>query len=71
MRGIAHGMVVSREEISARADLRCKEGIFEEREMCIITKLIALSNILVRDVMTPQTFVVAANSTLTLKEIYD
>lgn len=69
--GSAHGMVVSREELSAMADIGHKEGVFAESEMRIIKNLVAFRNIQVRDVMTPRTVVVAAESSLSLKEIYE
>jgi CBS domain containing-hemolysin-like protein len=70
MGGSAHGMVVSREEISAMADIGHQEGVFAESEMRIIKNLIAFQNIRVKDIMTPRTVVVMADSQLSLKEIY-
>lgn len=70
MGGSAHGMAVSREELSAMADIGHQEGVFAESEMRIIKNLVAFRNILVRDVMTPRTVVVAAESSVTLNEIY-
>ncbi len=70
MGGSAHGMAVSREELSAMADIGQQEGVFAESETRIIKNLIAFQEILVRDVMTPRTVVVMADSKLMLKEIY-
>lgn len=69
MGGSAHGMVVSREELSAMADIGHQEGVFAENEMHIIKNLIAFQNIRVKDIMTPRTVVVMVNSQLALKEI--
>lgn len=71
MGGSAHGMVVSREELSAMADIGHKEGVFAESELRIIKNLIAFRSIQVHDIMTPRTVVVAARSSLTLKEIFE
>lgn len=69
MGGSAHGMLVSREEVSAMADIGHKEGVFAENEMRIIKNLITFQNIQVRNIMTPRTVVVMADSQLSLKEI--
>ncbi|EMR00865.1 CNNM domain-containing protein [Cesiribacter andamanensis] len=68
--GSAHGMAVSREELSAMADIGHQEGVFAENEMRIIKNLIAFQKVQVRDVMTPRTVVVMANSELSLKEAF-
>lgn len=63
-------MAVSREELSAMADIGQQEGTFAENGTRIIKNLVAFRNIKVRDVMTPRTVVVMVNSQLTLKEVY-
>lgn len=70
MGGSAHGMLVSREELSAMADIGQQEGVFAENETRIIKNLIAFQEIQVRDIMTPRTVVVMADSELSLTEIY-
>lgn len=70
MGGNTHGMAVSREELSAMADIGHQEGVFAENEMRIIKNLVAFQSIQVWDVMTPRTVVLAASSKLTLREIY-
>ena len=70
MGGSTHGMVVSREELSAMADIGQQEGVFAESETRIIKNLIAFQSILVKDVMTPRTVVVMADSEFTLKQVY-
>lgn len=70
MGGSAHGMAVSREELSAMADIGHQEGVFAENETRIIKNLIAFQEILVQDIMTPRTVVVMANCSLALEEIF-
>lgn len=70
MGGSAHGMVVSREELSAMADIGHQEGVFVESETRIIKNLITFQEILVQDIMTPRTVVVMASADLSLKEVY-
>lgn len=64
------GMAVSREELSAMADIGHKEGVFEESELRVIKNMIAFQNIKVRDIMTPRTVVVAAQHHLTVNDVY-
>lgn len=66
-KGITHLMgddknrsTFSRAEVSAMADIGEKEGIFEPSESKMIKNLIRFRNILVEDVMTPRTVMVAA-----------
>ena len=68
--GNAHGMAVSRAELSAMADIGHQEGVFVESEIRIIKNLVAFHEIQVRDIMTPRTVVVMAEENLTLSEIY-
>lgn len=70
MGGSGHGTLVSREELSAMADIGHQEGVFAESEMNIIKNLIAFQDILVRDIMTPRTVVVMANGVFTLEEVF-
>jgi CBS domain containing-hemolysin-like protein len=65
------GMAVSREELSAMADIGHKEGVFEESELRVIKNMIAFQNIQVRDIMTPRTVVVAAQENLSVQNIYE
>ena len=67
--GSAHGMAVSREEVSAMADMGQKEGIFAESETKVIKNLIAFREVEVKDIMTPRTVVVAAQQDMSLEEL--
>ena len=59
---------VSREEISAMANIGAEEGIFEEKENKIIQNLIQLKNIKVTEIMTPRVVVAVADENMLLKE---
>ena len=59
---------VSREEISAMANIGTKEGIFEEKENKIIQNLIRLGTVKVSEIMTPRVVVTVADENMSLKE---
>jgi len=59
---------VSREEISAMADIGTEEGVFKETENKIIQNLIRLKSVKVTEIMTPRVVVAAANENMTLEE---
>jgi len=58
---------VSREEISALADIGTEEGIFGEKENKIIQNLIRLKSIRVSEIMTPRVVVTVADENMTLE----
>jgi len=59
---------LSREEISAMANIGTKEGIFEEKENKIIQNLIRLRNVKVSEIMTPRVVVTTADENMALEE---
>jgi len=59
---------MSREEISAMANIGKEEGIFNEKENKIIQNLIRLKNIRVSEIMTPRVVVSVANENMTLDD---
>ncbi len=59
---------VSREEISAMANIGTKEGIFEEKENKIIQNLIRLRTIKVSEIMTPRVVVITADENMFLED---
>lgn len=59
---------VSREEISAMANIGLEEGIFEERENKVIQNLIRLKSFKVSDIMTPRIVVTVADEQMALQE---
>lgn len=62
---------ISREEVSAMANVGEEEGIFEENENKIIQNIIKLDNIKACDVMTPRVVAAIAPESMTLREFYD
>ena len=62
---------VSREEVSAMANVGEEEGVIEENENKIIQNIIKLDNIKAFDVMTPRVVAAIAPESMTLKEFYD
>jgi CBS domain containing-hemolysin-like protein len=59
---------VSREEISAMANLGAEEGVFDEKELRIIQSLVKLKNVKVSEVMTPRVVVTVADENMSLQE---
>lgn len=59
---------VSREEISAMANIGAAEGVFEEKENKIIQNLIRLNDITVKEVMTPRVVVSVADEELAVMD---
>ena len=64
------GNTISRDEISAMADIGQKEGIFEEGESRVLKNLLRFKQVKVEEIMTPRTVVVAAQQDKFVKEIY-
>ena len=61
-------LTVSREEISAMANIGTKEGIFKEEENKIIQNLIKLKTVKVSEIMTPRVVVTVADENMLLEE---
>ncbi len=59
---------ISREEISAMADIGLTEGVFEEKEQKIIRNLVRLKSVNVSDIMTPRVVITAADENMGLRE---
>ena len=64
----ANELTVSREEISAMANIGTEEGIFDEKENKIIQNLIRLKAVRVSEIMTPRVVVTVADENMSLKE---
>lgn len=64
----AGDQTVSREEISAMANIGTKEGVFEEKENKIIQNLIRLRDVNIDSIMTPRVVVSLAEENMTLEE---
>ena len=61
---------VSREEVSAMANIGEEEGVFDKSENKVIQNIIKLDDIKAYDVMTPRVVAGTAPETMTLKEFY-
>ncbi|MBQ0025122.1 MAG: DUF21 domain-containing protein [Bacteroidales bacterium] len=61
---------VSREEVSAMANVGEEEGVIDEDENKIIQNVIKLDNVKAFDVMTPRVVAAVASERMTLKEFY-
>lgn len=59
---------MSREEISAMANLGTEEGILEEKENKIIQNLVRLKTVKVLEIMTPRIVVTRADENMSLEE---
>ncbi|MCF6343032.1 MAG: hemolysin family protein, partial [Bacteroidales bacterium] len=59
---------LSREEISAMADIGTEEGVFDEKENKIIQNIIRLRNVKVSEIMTPRVVVTIADENMLLEE---
>lgn len=66
-----HRPAISREEISAMAELGHKEGIFEEEESNIFRNLIRFNSLRVKDIMTPRIVVVKFHEDTKISEVLD
>ena len=63
--------IISREELSAMADLGFNEGVFTEDENRIIQNIINLKKIKVTEILTPRVVVVSANENLLVENFID
>ncbi|MCQ2272457.1 MAG: CNNM domain-containing protein [Bacteroidales bacterium] len=61
---------VSREEVSAMADMAAEEGEIQLAENKIIQNIVRLESVLVEDIMTPQIVVSTAPEEMTVSEFY-
>ena len=61
---------ISREEVSAMANIGEEEGVFDKSENKVIQNIIKLDDIKAYDVMTPRVVAAIAPESMTLKEFY-
>ncbi len=61
-------VLVSREELTALADLGAQEGVVREEESRILKNLFRLEKVRVRDIMTPRTVVLALPASQTVAQ---
>ncbi len=62
--------VLSRADFTAMAELGSTQGVFDEGESNLLKSFLRFDSILVRDVMTPRTVVVAADETTTVRDFH-
>lgn len=62
---------ITRGELAVMTDIGEKEGVFQEGESRVIKNMLRFNSIMVKDVMTPRTVVLAANENLTVQELFD
>ncbi|MBX2837095.1 MAG: DUF21 domain-containing protein [Gammaproteobacteria bacterium] len=63
--------VLSRADFTAMAELGSRHGVFDEGESNIIKNLLRFNTVLVKDVMTPRTVVVAADEQTGVRAFHD
>ncbi len=64
----SEGPTVERGEVAALAKIGLREGVFTKYEARILTNLVKLRSITVRDIMTPRTVMAVASEQLTIEE---
>lgn len=62
---------VSREEVSAMVNVGEEEGVIEKEEKRMIQNLLKLDEITAHEIMTPSVVVTMADSSMTVKDLYD
>lgn len=66
-----HGSILSREEFHAMTHIAEEEGVFEENESAIIKNLITFKEVLAKDIMTPRTVMITADSDTTIRAFFE
>jgi CBS domain containing-hemolysin-like protein len=62
---------ITRGELAVMTDIGEKEGVFQEGESRVIKNMLRFNSIMVKDVMTPRTVVLASDENLTIQELFD
>ncbi len=62
--------VLSRADFQAMTDLGHREGVFDKSESKIIRNLLRFNSIVVKNIMTPRTVMVAAEESMTIRDFY-
>ena len=61
----------SRDEMEAMAKIGAKEGLLENKELKIVTNLMRLQQLSVRDIMTPRPVIFSASEKMTVKDFFN
>lgn len=67
----SHGSNWNREDFHAMADIAQEEGVFEENESAIIKNLITFKEVEAKDIMTPRTVLITADSDTTIQQFFE
>jgi len=62
--------VLSRADFQAMTDLGHREGVFDKSESKIMRNLLRFNSIVVKNIMTPRTVMLAAEESMTINEFY-
>lgn len=63
--------VLSRREFTMMTTMAQQQGVLDKHESGILNNLLRFKQVLVRDIMTPRTVIVAADETQTIRDFYD
>lgn len=66
----ASAYTFSRDEMEAMAQIGAKEGVLETKELKIVTNLMSLHQLSVRDIMTPRPVVFSVSENMTVKDFF-
>ncbi len=66
-----HGSILSREDFRAMTNIAEEEGVFEENESVIIKNLLTFKEVLAKDIMTPRTVLITADSDVTIQTFFE
>ena len=66
-----HGSILSREDFHAMTDIAEEEGVFEENESAIIKNLLTFKEVQAKDIMTPRTVLITADSDTTIQTFFE
>lgn len=61
----------SREEMSAMAEIGAEEGLLDKKELKIVSNLMQLHMLSVRDIMTPRPVIFSVPAEMTVKDFFD
>lgn len=62
---------ITRGELEVMTDIGEKEGVFKEGESRVIKNMLRFNSVLVKDIMTPRTVVIASHENKTVKEVFE
>lgn len=69
-RSEASAYTFSRDEMEAMAKIGAREGVLEKKELKIVTNLMRLHHLSVRDIMTPRPVIFSASEKMSVKEFF-